>query len=73
MVISMREEYDVKALNPRKNPYAGKMKQQVTINLNTSIVEYFKEMSADTGIAYQVLINLYLDECVKNKKKIQFV
>ncbi len=69
----MREEYDVKALNPRKNPYAGKMKQQVTINLNTSIVEYFKEMSADTGIAYQVLINLYLDECVKNKKKIQFV
>ena len=72
-MISMREEYDVKALNPRKNPYAGKMRQQITINLNTSTVEYFKGMSAETGIAYQVLINLYLDECVKNKKKIQFV
>ena len=36
-------------------------------------IEYFKELSAETGIPYQVLINLYLDECVKEKKKIQFV
>ena len=69
----MREEYDVKALNPRKNPYAGKMKQQITINLNKSTIDYFKSMSSETGIAYQVLINLYLDECVKERKKIQFV
>lgn len=73
MVKGMREEYDIKALNPRKNPYAGKMKQQITINLNKSTIDYFKEMSSDTGIAYQVLINLYLDECVKEKKKVQFV
>ncbi len=69
----MREEYDIKSLNPRKNPYAGKVKQQVTMNMNTSTVEYFKAMSSESGIPYQVLINLYLDECVKNKKKIQFV
>ena len=69
----MREEYDIKALNPRKNPYAGKVKRQVTININVSTIEYFKEMSAETGIPYQALINLYLDECVKEKKKIQFV
>ena len=69
----MREEYDIKSLNPRKNPYAGKTKQQVTMNLNISTVEYFKDMSSDTGIPYQVLINLYLDECVKENKKIQFV
>lgn len=69
----MREEYDIKNLNPRKNPYAKKLKQQVTMNMTQSTVEYFKEMSAETGIAYQVLINLYLDECVKEKKKIQFV
>ena len=69
----MREEYDLKSLNPRKNPYAGKTKQQVTMNLNISTVEYFKDMSSDTGIPYQVLINLYLDECVKENKKIQFV
>lgn len=69
----MREEYDIKSLNPRNNPYAGKTKRQVTININTSTIEYFKELSAETGIPYQVLINLYLDECVKEKKKIQFV
>ena len=69
----MREEYDIKALNPRKNPYAGKVKQQVTININTTTIEYFKEMSSQTGVPYQVLINLYLDECVKEKKTIQFV
>ena len=70
---NMREEYDIKSLNPRKNPYAGKTKQQVTMNMNTTTVEYFKAMSSESGIPYQVLINLYLDECVKNKKKIQFV
>jgi predicted DNA binding CopG/RHH family protein len=69
----MREEYDIQKLNPRKNPYAGKTKRQVTININTSTIDYFKEMSSETGIPYQVLINLYLDECVKEKKKIQFV
>ena len=69
----MREEYDIKTLNPRKNPYAGKTKRQVTININTGTIDYFKEMSSETGIPYQVLINLYLDECVKEKKKIQFV
>lgn len=73
MVKVMREEYDIKALNPRKNPYVGKTKQQVTMNMNTSTVEYFKAMSSESGIPYQTLINLYLDECVKEKKSIQFV
>ena len=69
----MREEYDIKSLNPRRNPYAGKAKQQVTMNMNTSTVDYFITMSSETGIPYQILINLYLDECVKQKRKIQFV
>ena len=68
----MREEYDVKSLNPRKNPYAKKMKQQVTMNMNTTTVEYFKSMSSESGSPYQTLINLYLDECVKEKKVIKF-
>ena len=71
----MREEYDINALNPRKNPYTRKTKnkQQVTMNMNTSTVAYFKEISAESGVPYQVLINLYLDQCVKDKKKLQFV
>lgn len=68
----MREEYNIKDLNPRKNPYVKTLKQQVTMNINTSTIQYFKEMSSESGVPYQTLINLYLDECVKEKKKLQF-
>ena len=66
----MREEYDIKNLNPRKNPYAEKLKQQITINVNTSTVAYFKEMAESSGIPYQTLINMYLADCVANKRKL---
>ena len=70
MVRIMREEYDIKNLNPRKNPYAEKLKQQITINVNTSTVAYFKEMAESSGIPYQTLINMYLADCVANKRKL---
>lgn len=64
----MREEYDIKNLNPRKNPYANKLKKQITINIDSSIIDFFKSLSDDTGIPYQTLINLYLRDCVQNNK-----
>lgn len=66
----MREEYDIETLNPRKNPYAKRLKRQVTINLDNSIVEYFKKLSESNGIPYQTLINLYLIDCVNKKRSI---
>ncbi|MBQ9868846.1 MAG: BrnA antitoxin family protein [Ruminococcus sp.] len=65
----MREEYDIKNLNPRKNPYSNKLKKQITINIDSNIIDFFKSQAADTGIPYQTLINLYLADCVKNNKK----
>ena len=65
----MREEYDIKNLNPRKNPYSDKLKRQVTINLKNTTIEYFKKLAEETGIPYQNLIDLYLDDCVKNGVK----
>lgn len=66
----MREEYDIKNLNPRKNPYAEKLKkQQVTINLDSGIIDYFKKMSLSSGVPYQTLINLYLSDCVTKNLK----
>ena len=64
----MREEYDIKNLNPRKNPYANKLKKQITINVDSSIIDFFKNLSNDTGIPYQTLINLNLRDCVQNNK-----
>ena len=61
----MREEYNISELNPRKNPYATKLKKQITINIDNSTIEFFKAESEETGIPYQTLINLYLRDCVK--------
>lgn len=66
----MLEEYDIKNLNPRKNPYCKKLKKQITINLDNRIIDYFKEQASETGIPYQTLINLYLADCVEQKKKL---
>lgn len=67
----MREEYDIKNLNPRKNPYTKLVKKQVTINLDENIIVYFKEKSESTGIPYQTLINLYLKDCVTNNRSLE--
>lgn len=64
----MREEYDIKNLNPRKNPYAKLLKKQITINLDENVVSYFKQESDSVGIPYQTLINLYLRDCVKQNR-----
>ena len=66
----MRDEYDIKDLNPRKNPYSGKLKKQITINIDDAAIDYFKKMSADIGIPYQTLINLYLTDCAKNHRQL---
>lgn len=67
----MREEYDIKNLNPRKNPYTKLVKKQVTINLDENIIIYFKDKSESTGIPYQTLINLYLKDCVTNNRNLE--
>ena len=67
----MKDEYDINNLNPRKNPYAKQLKKQITININSAAVEYFKEQSEEVGIPYQTLINLYLSDCAKNRRKLQ--
>lgn len=69
----MREEYDIKNLNPRRNPYTNSLKKQVTINLDSNIVDYFKRMSESSGIPYQTLINLYLSDCVSNNRQMNIM
>lgn len=66
----MRKEYDFSKMKGRKNPYAKQLKKQVTIRMGVDIIDYFKEMSVNTGIPYQNLINLYLRDCVQSRRKI---
>lgn len=65
----MRKEYDFSKLKGRKNPYAKRLKKQITIRVGVDILEYFKELAEETGIPYQNLINLYLRDCVISKKR----
>jgi hypothetical protein len=53
----MREEYDFS--DSIRNPYAKRLRRPVTIRLGLGVIEYFKEMSQETDIPYQTLINLY--------------
>lgn len=65
----MREHYDFS--NSKPNPYAKRLKKQITINLSIDAINYFKNQAEDTGIPYQTLINLYLTDCAENNKKLQ--
>lgn len=67
----MKKEYDLENMKGRKNPYAKQLKKQITIRLGTDIIEYFKELSQETGISYQNLINLYLRDCAQSKKQLE--
>ena len=63
----MRDEYDF--TGAVKNPYAKKLKKQITINIDNDTVDFFRRQAADSGIPYQTLINLYLTDCaVQNRK-----
>ena len=67
----MRDEYNINELNPRKNPYAGRLKKQITINIDSSTIEYFKSLAEVKGIPYQTLINLYLRDCADSQRQLQ--
>lgn len=53
-----------------KNPYAKALKKTITINLDENVIGYFKQESDAVGIPYQTLINMYLKDCIKNKRHI---
>jgi predicted DNA binding CopG/RHH family protein len=66
----MRKQYDFSKMKEVKNPYPKKKKKLVGINLSPEVIDYFKKLAEDSNIPYQKLIDLYLLDCVKNKKKI---
>lgn len=68
----MKKEYDLTKMKKRQNPFAKQLKKQVTIRMGVDVIDYFKNMSEETGIPYQNLINLYLRECVSSQRKLTF-
>ncbi len=65
----MRKHYDF--LRGRSNPYAKRLKRQVTLRLDEPTIAYFKLLAQETAIPYQTLINLYLRECAASRKHLR--
>jgi predicted DNA binding CopG/RHH family protein len=63
----MRKEYDFS--RSRKNPYAARLKRQITIRLDAAAVDYFKNLASELGMPYQNLINLFLRDCASQKRR----
>ncbi len=66
----MRKHYEFS--NAKRNPYARRLKQQVTIRLDQVTIKYFRRLAEETGIRYQTLINLYLRECASSGKRLSW-
>ncbi len=64
----MRKQYDFS--KARSNPYAKHLKKPVTIRLDASTVEYFKNLATESEIPYQTLINLYLRDCAASGRRL---
>jgi uncharacterized protein (DUF4415 family) len=64
----MRTHYDFS--KAKRNPYAKRLKQQITIRLDKPTIEYFRDLAEETGIRYQTLINLYLRDCASTGRKL---
>ena len=66
----MKKEYDLSKLKEIKSPFEDKSKKAVGINLSHEVIDYFKNLSKECGVPYQKLINMYLLDCAKKKKKL---
>lgn len=51
----MRDEYDFSKAEAKRNPYAKKLKKQITINIGNDMLDFFKEQSEKIGIPYQII------------------
>ena len=66
----MEAEYDLSQMKSRKNPYAAKLKKQTSVQISEDIVDYFKDIAEETNTSYQTLIDLYLRDCIKSRRKL---
>jgi uncharacterized protein (DUF4415 family) len=63
----MRKEYDFS--KGKRNPYARRLKQSVTMRLDRTTLDYFKALAEELDVPYQTLINLYLRDCAATGRR----
>lgn len=63
----MIEEMDFTMTAPESN--GSPSKKQITIRIDEETIDYFKQLSAQSGVPYQNLINMFLRDCAAAKRK----
>jgi predicted DNA binding CopG/RHH family protein len=63
----MRKEYDFS--KAKKNRYAKRLEQSVTMRLDKATVDYFKGLADELEVPYQTLINHHLRDRALSRRK----
>jgi antitoxin component of RelBE/YafQ-DinJ toxin-antitoxin module len=63
----MKKNYDF--TSAVRNPYAKRLKKQLTIRLDTDTVDYFQGLSKELALPYQTLMNMYLRDCAATGRR----
>jgi hypothetical protein len=66
----MKKNYDFS--RAVKNPYAKRLKKQLTIRLDPDTIDYFQELSRELSLPYQTLMNMYLRDCAATQRRPQW-
>ena len=63
----MKKNYDFSVAV--RNPYAKRLKRQLTIRLDEETIGYFQGLSREMSLPYQTLMNMYLRDCAETRKR----
>ena len=66
----MKKTYDFSKAT--RNPYAKRLKRQLTIRLDVETIDYFKALSLEFAMPYQTLMKMYLRECASSGRRPQW-
>lgn len=58
-------------MNRINNQLSKEPKRQISIKIDGSTIDYFKDLSLEVGVPYQTLMNLYLRDCATKKRGFQ--
>lgn len=64
----MRKGYDFSKAT--RNPYAKRVKRQLTIRVDDATIEYFRKLAEEVSLPYQTLINMYLRDCAASRRRL---
>ena len=64
----MKKNYDF--TKGKRNPYARRLKKQITIRVDADTLAYFKKLAAEAEVPCQTLIHLFLRDCARGRKRL---